>query len=99
MENKAREGTRRAVVALREIVPGGICKVDRLTGSDEVRRQLAIQGLQPGARLRLLQKGGRGHRGIVVICGETRLALGRKEADGILVEPDVTDGHGVLGAD
>lgn len=70
------------------MAPGGFGRIDRLTGSDDVRRQLAIQGLQPGARVRLLQKAGRGHGGIVVLCGDTRLALGRREADGILVEPE-----------
>lgn len=81
-------------MALREMAPGGIGRVNRLTGSDDVRRRLAIQGLQPGARLQVLQKAGRGRGGIVVMCGETRLALGRKEADGILVVPDADDGRG-----
>jgi Fe2+ transport system protein FeoA len=75
-------------IALRNLPPGATGRVDRLTGPGHIRRQLAVQGLQPGARLRLLQKAGRGHGGIVVMCGDTRLALGRREADGILILPD-----------
>ena len=79
-----------AVIALRNLPPGATGRVDRLTGPDHIRRQLAVQGLQPGTRLRLLQKAGRGHGGMVVMCGDTHLALGRRETDGILILPDPT---------
>ena len=56
---------------------------------------IALRNLPPGAtgcvdRLRLLQKAGRGHGGIVVMCGDTHLALGCRETDGILILPDPT---------
>jgi ferrous iron transport protein A len=66
-------------------VPGGesasICEV---AGGQAFLSRLAPLGFTPGARLRMIQNMGRGP--LIVLVRDTRIALGRGEADKILVE-------------
>jgi Fe2+ transport system protein FeoA len=62
--------------------PGTECEVRQLRGGGDFERRMLAMGLGPGRRLRVSQReGGQ----MVVIVGETRLALGRGIAQKILV--------------
>jgi len=66
-------------------VPGGeSARIRRLAGGQAFLSRLAPLGFIPGARLRMIQNWGRGP--LLVALYDTRMALGRGEADQILVE-------------
>ncbi len=66
-------------------VPGGeSARIRRLAGGQAFLSRLAPLGFIPGARLRVIQNPGRGP--LLVAVRDTRVALGRGEADKILVE-------------
>ncbi len=66
-------------------VPGGeSVRIRRLAGGQAFLSRLAPLGFIPGARLRVIQNPGRGP--LLVAVRDTRVALGRGEADKILVE-------------
>ena len=62
-----------------------------IDGGKLVRARLAVHGIVRGARLQVLQRGGRGRGGTIVMRGDTRLALGWGEASTILIRAP-TDG-------
>jgi ferrous iron transport protein A len=63
---------------------GESARIRQLAGGQGLMRRLAPLGFVPGARLRVIQNLGRGPM-LVAVC-DTRVALGRGEADKILVE-------------
>ena len=67
-------------------VPGGeSASIREMAGGQAFLSRLAPLGFVPGARLRMIQNSGRGP--LIVIVRDARVALGRGEADKILVEP------------
>ncbi|MGD9046652.1 MAG: FeoA family protein [Anaerolineae bacterium] len=80
-------------VSLSTVRSGGLVEIKRMTGGHHFLSRLASLGFTPGARLRVVQNYGRGP--IIVNVRETRVALGRGEAEKILVAPEVgVDGGG-----
>ena len=72
-------------VAKLSAVPGGqSARIRRLAGGQPFLSRLASLGFVPGARLRVIQNRGRGP--LLVVVSDARVALGRGEADKILVE-------------
>ena len=67
--------------------PGERGVVAGIEGGRGVRERLAVQGLVRGAQVQMMQRAGRGLGGVVILRGDTRLALGRGEAAKILVTP------------
>ena len=63
---------------------GESARIRRLAGGQAFFSRLAPLGFIPGARLRVIQNWGRGPL-LVAVC-DTRVALGRGEAENILVE-------------
>jgi ferrous iron transport protein A len=63
---------------------GESARIRQLAGGQAFLSRLAPLGFVPGARLRVIQNLGRGPL-IVAVC-HTQVALGRGEADKILVE-------------
>jgi ferrous iron transport protein A len=63
---------------------GESARIRRLAGGQAFLGRLAPLGFIPGARLQVIQNLGRGPL-LVAVCG-ARVALGRGEADKILVE-------------
>lgn len=77
-------------------VPGGeSARIRRLAGGQAFLSRLAPLGFIPGARLRVIQNPGRGP--LLVAMRGARVALGRGEADKILVErlAGEDDGDGI----
>ena len=83
--------TRRAV-PLGSLPTDDVVRVVVTIGTHAVRRQLATHGVRPGTVVRVLRGGGPGHGGMIVRCGDTRLALGPGEAAAIIVEPAMRAG-------
>jgi Fe2+ transport system protein FeoA len=63
---------------------GESARIRQLAGGQAFWSRLAPLGFFPGARLRVIQNMGRGPL-LIAVC-DTRVALGRGEADKILVE-------------
>ena len=63
---------------------GESARIRQLAGGQVFMSRLAPLGFIPGARLRVIQNLGRGP--LLVAVRDTRVALGRGEADKILVE-------------
>ena len=63
---------------------GESARIRQLAGGQPLMSRLAPLGFIPGARLRVLQNLGRGP--LLVAVYDTRVALGRGEADKILVD-------------
>jgi Fe2+ transport system protein FeoA len=76
--------------ALSTVSPGESVQIQSLKGGHQFLSRLASLGFTPGARLTVVQNFGRGP--IIVNLRDTRVALGRGEADKILVEP-ITGGN------
>jgi len=72
-------------VPLSQLPPGTICTVTAISGGNELVSRLACMGFTPGIEVILLQNIGRGL--LIARVRETRLALGRGEAEKILVRP------------
>lgn len=68
------------------IVPeGGLATVIALIGGCEMRRRMADLGIVPGREVRIVRSGDLGP--VVVMVGETRLALGQEVSRKIFVMP------------
>ena len=65
------------------VAPGEEVTLVGVRGGVGIRRRLVAMGLNPGSRVRLLQNAGRGP--VLVMSGNTRLALGRGMAHKVLV--------------
>jgi ferrous iron transport protein A len=71
-------------VRLDELAPRAHGIVRRLVGGGGFRSRLAALGVTQGVRIEVLQNGRRGP--LLVLARDTRLAIGRGEAQKILVE-------------
>jgi ferrous iron transport protein A len=72
------------VVSLSVVPRGAAVRIARLTGGHPFLSRLASLGFTPGARLQVVQN--YGHGPLIVRLRDTRVALGRAEAEKILVE-------------
>ena len=79
-------------VTLSAVNRGELVVIKRMTGGHHFLSRLASLGFTPGARLRVVQNFGRGP--IIVNVRDTRIALGRGEAEKILVGRDGGMDHG-----
>jgi Fe2+ transport system protein FeoA len=71
--------------SLSTVRAGESAQIRALRGGRHFLSRLASLGFTPGAQLKVIQNFGRGP--IIVNLRDTRVALGRGEADKILVEP------------
>jgi Fe2+ transport system protein FeoA len=71
-------------VSLVGVAAGESVSIRDLEGDQAFLSRLLPLGFTPGARLRVIQNPGRGP--LIVIVRDTRVALGRGEAEKILVE-------------
>jgi ferrous iron transport protein A len=71
-------------VHLSSVSTGGSVQILEMQGGHGFLSRLASLGFTPGARLRVVQN--YGHGPIIVSLRDTRIALGRGEAQKILVE-------------
>ena len=76
-------GTRNGV-SLSAVQSGESVQIRRMEGGHQFLSRLASLGFTPGAHLQVIQNYGRGP--IIVRLRDTRVALGRGEAQKILVE-------------
>jgi Fe2+ transport system protein FeoA len=78
---------------LAEIKSGTWVQIEQMAGGHQFLSRLASLGFTPGVRLKVLQN--YGHGPLIVSVRDTRVALGRGEAEKILVaKPDeVRYGH------
>ncbi len=74
-------------VTLSTVKSGVSVEIQKMLGGHHFLSRLASLGFTPGARLRVVQNYGRGP--IIVSVRETRVALGRGEAEKILVGPEI----------
>lgn len=70
-------------LSLGRIKSGSWVQIEQMRGGHNFLSRLASLGFTPGARLRVLQN--YGHGPIIVSVRDTRVALGRGEAEKILV--------------
>ncbi len=78
-------------VSLSDVRSGRSVRISRMTGGHHFLSRLASLGFTPGADLQVVQNYGRGP--IIVILRDTRVALGRGEAQKILVEQCTGEDH------
>jgi ferrous iron transport protein A len=80
-------------VSLSTLHTGESVRIQRIQGGYHCLSRLASLGFTPGARLKVVQNFG--HGALIVALRDTRVALGRGEADKILVErlPAGDDAH------
>ena len=71
---------------------GESAQIIGMQGGHHFLSRLASLGFTPGARLRMVQNYGRGP--LLVSLRDTRVALGRGEAEKIMVEPLAEAGDG-----
>ncbi len=71
-------------LSLGALRPGQAARVRALAGGRSYLSRLASLGFTPGARLAVIQN--YGHGPLIVAVRDTRVALGRGEAEGVLVE-------------
>jgi ferrous iron transport protein A len=76
-------------VSLSAIQTGESVQIQKMQGGHLFLSRLASLGFTPGVRLTVVQNYGRGP--IIVTLRHTRVALGRGEADKILVERQTGD--------
>ena len=69
---------------------GGV--VQSVGGAGDLERRLLEIGLVEGARVRVLHEGLFGHDPIAVQVDETRVALRRREAVGVMFRPEAASG-------
>ncbi len=60
-------------------------RIVNITGGKNLVKRLTIMGMIDGINIQMLQH--RTNSGVVILCGETRLALGHGMAHKIMVEP------------
>jgi len=70
-------------LSLGRIESGMWVQIEQMTGGHQFLSRLASLGFTPGARLKVLQN--YGHGPLIVSVRDTRVALGRGEAEKILV--------------
>ena len=70
-------------LSLGRIESGAWVQIERMTGGHQFLSRLASLGFTPGARLKVVQN--YGHGPLIVSVRDTRVALGRGEAEKILV--------------
>jgi ferrous iron transport protein A len=70
---------------------GESAQIVGMQGGHHFLSRLASLGFTPGARVKMVQNYGRGP--LIVSLRDTRVALGRGEAEHILVEPVAGDGR------
>jgi Fe2+ transport system protein FeoA len=80
----ASETTTTNGTSLSAVRSGELVRIRTLRGGHHFMSRLASLGFTPGARLRVVQN--YGHGPIIVNVRDTRVALGRGEAEKILVE-------------
>ena len=78
-------------VSLSDVRTGRSARITRMTGGHHFLSRLASLGFTPGADLQVVQNFGRGP--IIVTLRDTRVALGRGEAQKILVEQASGEDH------
>jgi ferrous iron transport protein A len=78
-------------VSLGDVRSGRSVRISRMTGGHHFLSRLASLGFTPGADLQVVQNYGRGP--IIVTLRDTRVALGRGEAQKILVEQASGEDH------
>lgn len=71
-------------VSLGDVHNGQSVRIQQMRGGHHFLSRLAALGFTPGARIQVVQNYGRGP--IIVSLRDTRVALGRGEAEKILVE-------------
>ncbi|HAL60791.1 MAG TPA: ferrous iron transport protein A [Chloroflexi bacterium] len=76
---------------LANLAPGQVGVVKRLAGGWGMVSRLAAFGFTPDAKVEMVQNFGRGP--IIVMVRGTRIALGRGEAQKIIVSPIVEGGE------
>jgi ferrous iron transport protein A len=79
-------------VSLGGINTGTWVQIEKMRGGHHFLSRLASLGFTPGARLRVVQN--YGHGPIIVSVRDTRVALGRGEAEKILVGRPSEAGNG-----
>jgi|GEM_PF-383864 len=79
------------LVPLGALGAGEIGVVERLAGGRGLTSRLATLGFTPGARVNMVQNFGRGP--VIVMVRGTRIALGRGEAQKIIVTPIAEGGE------
>ncbi len=82
--------SRAKAIPLASLAPNEVGIVQYIAGGRGLTSRLAILGFTPGARVNMVQNFGRG--AIIVMVRDTRIALGRGEAQKIIVTPVVEGG-------
>jgi len=82
--------SRAKAIPLASLAPNEVGIVQYLAGGRGLTSRLATLGFTPGARVTMVQNFGRGP--IIVMVRGTRIALGRGEAQKIIVTPMVEGG-------
>ena len=82
--------SRAKAIPLASLAPNEVGIVQYLAGGRGLTSRLATLGFTPGARVTMVQNFGRGP--IIVMVRGTRIALGRGEAQKIMVTPVVEGG-------
>ena len=88
----ASETTTTNGTSLSAVRGGEVVRIRTLQGGHHFLSRLASLGFTPGARLRVVQN--YGHGPIIVNVRDTRVALGRGEAEKILVEGPAAEHDG-----
>lgn len=82
---------RAKAIPLASLAPNEVGIVQHLAGGRGLTSRLATLGFTPGARVKMVQNFGRGP--IIVMVRATRIALGRGEAQKIIVTPIAEGGE------
>ena len=82
--------SKKKAIPLASLAPNEAGIVQYLAGGRGLTSRLAILGFTSGARVNMVQNFGRGP--IIVMVRDTRIALGRGEAQKIIVTPVVEGG-------
>ncbi len=77
--------SRAKAIPLASLAPNEMGTVQYLAGGQSLTSRLATLGFTPGARVNMVQNFGRGP--IIVMVRGTRIALGRGEAQKVIVTP------------
>jgi ferrous iron transport protein A len=77
---------------LSSVPNGSSVRIEKMQGGHTFLSRLASLGFTPGAQLKIIQN--YGHGPIIVSLRDSRVALGRGEADKILVKPVAGQANG-----
>ena len=83
--------SRAKAIPLASLAPNEVGIVQYLAGGRGLTSRLATLGFTPGARVTMVQNFGRGP--IIVMVRDTRIALGRGEAEKVIVTPIAEGGE------